>query len=77
MSFDSSPAFEAEQAKQVLALLGRASGNLPSRPICRQPIEKSCPVVLCERICDCLSHALPIVPSFRSSGFQVIRIAGK
>ena len=77
MSFDSGPAFGAEQAKEVLALLGRAPGYLPRRPICRQPNEKSCPVALCERICDCPSHVLPIVPRFRSSGFQVGRIAGE
>ena len=77
MRFDSGSAFGVEQAEEVLALFDRASGNLPSGPICGQPVQKSRPVVLRECISDCPSHAPTIVPRFGISGFQVGRIASK
>ena len=77
MRLNSGPAFGADQAKEVLALLGRTPSNLPSGSICGQSIQKSRPVVLRECVCDCPSHAPTIVPRFGTSGFQVSWIAGK
>ena len=77
MCFDIGPAFGAEQAKQDFALFGWALRDLSSCAICRQPIQKSRPVVLAECICDCSSHAPTIVPRLRTSGFQVAGLTGE